>query len=265
MSNLSVADKHYLESALRMSDGYVLSFSDSTFTDFFSILGININDPKYLADGTSKAKRLRTFWQLEDNEIVGRTIIEFAGLIRNQELAGYINKLGFSENVEKIGKKLLEMTKRPSVPQSTSAIIKNNRISIEIRPEIYEHIKRYLDVDDYFQAVSEAYKVVRKKLHEKTGKEKADDVFNNSAQSDKYHLRLFGQTAETGTPKSDFFRGIGYIHLAVQFLRNEKAHSLADDLDKNLAIHYLSLASLAYDLISKNDPNEVDGVTLPSP
>jgi hypothetical protein len=41
--------------------------------------------------------------------------------------------------------------------------------------------------------------------------------------------------------------------LAVQFLRNEKAHSLATDLDKNLAIHYLSLASLSYDLISRGN------------
>ena len=39
--------------------------------------------------------------------------------------------------------------------------------------------------------------------------------------------------------------------MAIQFLRNEKAHTPARDLDKNLAIHYIALASLAYDLIDR--------------
>ncbi|MDR2411138.1 MAG: hypothetical protein LBD88_00570 [Candidatus Peribacteria bacterium] len=43
------------------------------------------------------------------------------------------------------------------------------------------------------------------------------------------------------------------MNMSVQFFRNEKAHSLASNLDKNLAIHYLSLASLAYDLITRNN------------
>lgn len=37
--------------------------------------------------------------------------------------------------------------------------------------------------------------------------------------------------------------------MAIQFLRNEKAHTPAKKLDNNLAIHYIALASLAYDLI----------------
>lgn len=49
----------------------------------------------------------------------------------------------------------------------------------------------------------------------------------------------------------DFRRGVGYLHLGVQFLRNEKAHTLATDMEPNLAVHYVALASLAYDLVTR--------------
>lgn len=42
------------------------------------------------------------------------------------------------------------------------------------------------------------------------------------------------------------------MHLGVQFLRNEKAHTLATDMEPNLAIHYVALASLAYDLVTRH-------------
>jgi hypothetical protein len=51
--------------------------------------------------------------------------------------------------------------------------------------------------------------------------------------------------------EADLFRGIGYLHLGVQHLRNEKAHTPATPLEPNLAVHYISLASLAYDLITR--------------
>ena len=254
MSNLSQADKQYLESSLRMFSGNVLNLSDKTFKDIFLGYSVNIDDPLYLQKGTSKADKFRTFCEISDNEVVGNIIIELAGHIRNSELAGHINKhIGFSEQTEKIGRKLLEASKKSPIIQSTSAGIENNQIHIEIRPEIYEHIKRYFDTEDYFHAVDEAYKVVREKLRTITTKERASDIFNLNSESNRYHTQLFGSVAEAGTPESDFFRGIGYIHLAIQFLRNEKAHSLASNLDRNLAGHYLSLASLAYDLISRNN------------
>jgi len=42
-----------------MHGGYILDFSDRTFTQFFSEeLSINIDDPRYAKEGESKAKRL---------------------------------------------------------------------------------------------------------------------------------------------------------------------------------------------------------------
>ena len=42
-----------------MGSGYVLDFSDKTFAAFFrEEISVNIDEQRYSADGTSKAKRL---------------------------------------------------------------------------------------------------------------------------------------------------------------------------------------------------------------
>lgn len=248
MSNLSPADKEYLENALRLDTGWVLHFTNETFKDFFETFGINIEDPKYSVNGTSKAKRMRMFWKLENNQIVGRSILELASMFRNIELRS-IMYVKFSTEIEKIGNKLLSM---PDINiQSVNHTIQNYEQNIQLclNFEIFNHVKRYLDTEDYFHAIEEAYKMVRNKLKEKTGKEKAVDVFNPNAESHRYYNELFAHDAESGTPEGDFFRGVGYLNLAIQFLRNEKSHDLAKPLDKNLALHYITLASLTYDLI----------------
>lgn len=55
-----------------MASGYVLNFSDRTFREYFADHRVDIDDAKYKAGGTSKANRLRSFWQLEPNLLVGR-------------------------------------------------------------------------------------------------------------------------------------------------------------------------------------------------
>jgi uncharacterized protein (TIGR02391 family) len=134
---------------------------------------------------------------------------------------------------------------------TTEATVARNLISIKIHEDIYSHIETYISSEDYFHAVEEAYKVVREKLRELTGHEKASEVFNPVAERKTYYGALFGKDEPATQAEGDFFRGIGYLHLGVQYLRNEKAHTLATDIEPNLAIHYLALASLAYDLITK--------------
>lgn len=122
-------------------------------------------------------------------------------------------------------------------------------ISIVITSDIYTHVRKLLDQGDYYHAVEESYKMVREKLRKLTTEEKATDVFGMSSEKKRYCEQLFGELEPSNDAEGDFWRGIGYIHLAIQFLRNEKAHTLAKPLDKNLAIHYIALASLAYDSI----------------
>jgi len=59
-----------------MGDGYVLHFTDNTFGEFFDSHGVDIRDQKYQKYGTSKAKRLRAFWEKEPDSIVGPVLSE---------------------------------------------------------------------------------------------------------------------------------------------------------------------------------------------
>ena len=73
MSSLTDREKARLEKLFVMGGGYVLHFSDSTIATFFyDVVGIDIHDEKYCGKGTSKAKKLREFWRLENDYIVGQ-------------------------------------------------------------------------------------------------------------------------------------------------------------------------------------------------
>lgn len=75
MSDLVFAEKQRLEELFGMRSGYVLGFSDRTFNDLVEeVTGRSILDARYAENGTSKANRLRTFWKLEPNQIVGKLI-----------------------------------------------------------------------------------------------------------------------------------------------------------------------------------------------
>ena len=140
-----------------------------------------------------------------------------------------------------------------TISETSTASITNDVISMKIRQEIYSHISSFIDSRHYYTAVEESYKVVREKLKEITTEEAASAVFGENALNEKYWGDIFGEVPEKGTPEHDFMRGTGYMHMAVQYLRNEKSHTKAAEIDKNLALHYISLASLAYDLISRRN------------
>lgn len=76
MSSLTPIEKRRLEELFGMSSGYVLDFSDATFGDFFAdTAAIDIHSGKYQKIGTSKAKKLREFWKIESDPIVGTVIL----------------------------------------------------------------------------------------------------------------------------------------------------------------------------------------------
>jgi len=82
MSDLSGSERRKLEKLLGMGSGYVLNFSDRTLSDFFDEYRVEIDAERYLVRGTSKANRMRTFWELDSNHAVGRVIgglIDYAG------------------------------------------------------------------------------------------------------------------------------------------------------------------------------------------
>lgn len=65
-----------LDDLFEMGGGYVLDFSNKTFAEFFDDeLELNIDDPRYEVEGTSKAKRLRYFLRTEDDETRVKTLL----------------------------------------------------------------------------------------------------------------------------------------------------------------------------------------------
>lgn len=249
MANLTTIEKQILEKLFQMSGGYVLNFSDRTMEEFFrDDIGINIYSHKYNYASGSKANRLRGLWLIADSQTVSKTILKLIEYIESQILIENLKREDFPVDRIKAGKGIAEKLsgKKAEVEESKSqATFENGNISIVLQKEVFNHVQDLLNHGYYFNAVEESYKIVRKKLKDVTGEERATDAF-----SDLNYEKIFGHKPIDDI-ENDFFVGVKFLHMAIQFLRNEKAHTPAFDLDKNLAIHYISLASLAYDLITR--------------
>lgn len=259
MGRPTIAHKTFLEAVLDMSGGYVLDFTNTRFAQFFKDLGIEIFDEKYAEYGPSKANRLRTLWQIGSDAEVGAVLNALADYLDAKNAVDGASE-GVDQNqiarIRSIAHRLDDRHEEAQalsgpVAITTVATVTDNKISIVVHEELYSHISPYLRSGDYYHAVEESYKLVREKLRALTGKEKASDVFNNSAQNEAHYEALFGKAQADDAAEADFFRGVGYLHLGVQHLRNEKAHTPATPLEPNLALHYVALASLAYDLITR--------------
>src|SRR3989344_4721991 len=248
MANLTTLDKQVLEKLFQMGGGYVLNFSDRTMGEFFrDDIGLDIYNQKYNHASGSKANRLRGLWTKADDKIVGKSISKLIEYIENQILLDNLKQADFPANrmsaAKEIAAKLLVTKAREET--KSQATFKNGNISITLQKEVFDHVQKLLNSGHYFNAVEEAYKIVREKLKDITGKEKAHEAFAELNQE-----KIFGRKPKNEAEKN-FFEGLKFLHMSIQFLRNEKAHTPAQDLDKNLAIHYISLASLAYDLITR--------------
>ena len=248
MANLTTLEKQILEKIFQMNGGYVLNFSDRTMGEFFrDDVGVDIYNQKYNYGSGSKANRMRGLWLKADEKTVGKSVSKMLEYIENQILLDNLHRGDFPADRIHAAKTIAEKLSGAKVRQvsKSQATFKNGNITIELQKEVFNHVQKLLNDKHYFNAVEEAYKIVRQKLKEITGQEKATDAFSATN-----YEKIFGHQSQSDAEK-DFFEGVKFLHMSIQFLRNEKAHTPAKDLDKNLAIHYISLASLAYDLITR--------------
>lgn len=75
MPKIKPLDMKLLDLLFEMEQGYVLDFSNRTLSQFFlGELEIDIDDPLFAADGTSKARRLRCFLTLADTTTCVRAL-----------------------------------------------------------------------------------------------------------------------------------------------------------------------------------------------
>lgn len=86
MSSLTTIEKKRFEDLFGMGGGYVLDFTNTSFLEYFrDRVSVDIYSNKYASHGDSKAKRLRVFWNVEPDQIVGKVLL---GLL---ELWDYLN------------------------------------------------------------------------------------------------------------------------------------------------------------------------------
>ena len=77
MSSLTTLEKRCFEGLFGMASGYVLDFTNQSFAQLFhDTVKINIDDAKYAIHGDSKAKRMRAFWEIESDPILGEVLSE---------------------------------------------------------------------------------------------------------------------------------------------------------------------------------------------
>ena len=76
MSSLKDIEKRYLENILDMSSGYVLDYTNATYQAFFDRHKIDIHGSKHQRYGTSKANKMRAFWEKEPDDLVGKVLAE---------------------------------------------------------------------------------------------------------------------------------------------------------------------------------------------
>ncbi len=130
MSSLSFIEKENLEEFLGMGGGYVLDFNDRTYDTFFrDEVGVNIRTGKYAQNGNSKAKRLRCFWDIQNDKIVAKALQQFIVYVKYKRISPSIDKV---ETVQLIVNRLLGIEKNPETEMSENDFLEKEFDDINI-------------------------------------------------------------------------------------------------------------------------------------
>ncbi len=74
MANLNFTQKQHFEKIFEMGSGYLLDFSNSSLQEFMNDFKIDLGSSMYDKYGSSKAKRFRAFWEVENDELVAKVL-----------------------------------------------------------------------------------------------------------------------------------------------------------------------------------------------
>jgi len=134
VSTFSMTERHNLEKFLVMSSGYVLNFSDRTFGEFvFETVGIDVHDEKYSAEGTSKAKKLRTLWKIEPDYTVGKLILALIDYDTSFNAEPDAEAKALAENCRQIGTRLLAGGPSLDPLKEHAKVLNANHLAEQIR------------------------------------------------------------------------------------------------------------------------------------
>lgn len=133
----SVLDQRIIDTVLEMGSGYVLDLNDSTYSRFFAEHGVDIDNPRYSADGTSKAKRLRRFLQISQPPATGRVL---AALLRHRiawrpDGIPSATLASFCKLVVRLGGQVDEETTGTNPPESESTLLQR-----VFKPDLFKRL-----------------------------------------------------------------------------------------------------------------------------
>lgn len=203
MPNIRSIDMLFLEDLLDMGSGYVLNFSDRTFSQFFAEeLNCDIDNPAYAVKGRSKGKRLRCFLQTVDISTVVRTLKALweyreAVRLRNQQqetvenaegrLLALINRLeGKPEAAKPAGNPTAQAFDRTRFIQLRAELLALHQLAPQARGYAFEKLLREIfnvyglearepfrlqgeQIDGSFQLSNETYLLEAKWQGQQTG------------------------------------------------------------------------------------------------
>jgi hypothetical protein len=94
-----------------MNSGVSKSLTRSAFGNFLAdAVGIDIREEKYRSAGTSKANKLRTFWRVEPDYVVGKGVLALVEYVEEgltDKTDGFSEKKGLIEPCKAIARRLM--------------------------------------------------------------------------------------------------------------------------------------------------------------
>lgn len=158
MAKLNFKALQTLNEAFNMTGGYVLFFTDKTFAEFMNDFDIEIDDEKYRVEGSSKAKRLKTFFKLEAATTVARVIRAlWEHKVHDDSKRGIIISRRLVQEVKKI------ISDLESGPASSTEGIENFANS-ETLEEIIGSIRRDIDAGKHVMALDHLHTYCMKRF-----------------------------------------------------------------------------------------------------
>ncbi|MGO9583571.1 MAG: hypothetical protein ACLP36_12245 [Acidimicrobiales bacterium] len=155
MAKLSAKDQAFLEDLLQMGGGYVLNFSNTTFGQFIARhMDIDIWDQRYEYGSGSKANRLRGFWDVEDDETVGRLLVALLEYIDTEVTLEHMSADGFKPKVVQQCQQIARRLLGDSLPSSSLAVADDPAVVEAFLREDFKHLGAAVsDLEGDIQAI----------------------------------------------------------------------------------------------------------------
>ena len=125
-------ERECLEELFSMGSGYVMDFSNRTFSEFIrESARVDIYADKYAKNGDSKARRLRAFIELEPDPVVGKTIADLLEYWRYKTLSPSAKEAALAERASQVVQKLIGRAVQPK--DSAEEFLKQNYGSLSLQ------------------------------------------------------------------------------------------------------------------------------------